>query len=209
MSRLEISPGDRFGRLTVIEEAEQRGKIRMFLCRCDCGALQEFRRGNLRSGNTSSCGCRRREVVAKRQRTHDQRRHPLYAVWNSMLARCYNPNHKSYADYGGRGIEVCEKWHKFDGFFEDMSEGYQPGLTLERIENERGYKPGNCRWATYREQNRNRRDNRMIDTPRGQMLLCEAAEVSGIDYNTLWRRLNRGWPAEKLFTPPRQKGKKK
>lgn len=209
--RIEVSPGEKFGRLTVIEEVKQRGKRRMFLCLCDCGVSREFMLQSLRSGHAGSCGCLSRELAAERNRTHGQTQSPMYDVWVNMMRRCYTRNNKHYSNYGGRGIEVCEKWRKFEGFFEDMAGGYRPGLTIERLNNNLGYSKTNCCWATRREQSRNTRRNRMIETPHGEMLLCEAVEVSGISHATLRERLERGWPTERLFDPVQVqvKGKKK
>jgi hypothetical protein len=126
---------------------------------------------------------------------------PTYASWHGMLQRCLNPNNKRYYDYGGRGITVCERWRDFQPFLADMGER-PTGSTLDRIDNNRGYEPGNCRWATRREQYFNRRHHRMVETPRGKMTVTEAAERFGVKRQTLFMRLNRGWTIARSLKPP-------
>ncbi len=130
-------------------------------------------------------------------------KHPAYAVWRSMLDRCRLPQHQAYANYGGRGIKVCARWQaSFENFWQDMGPTYRSGLTLERKNNARGYSPKNCMWATRTAQARNKRGNRMIDTPKGKMLLSEASELSGIGTTTLLYRVAHRWPANRLFDAP-------
>ena len=118
-----------------------------------------------------------------------------------MRARCLNPRHQSFARYGGRGIAVCERWlESFESFLADM--GLRPhGADLDRIDNDAGYSPSNCRWATRKENSRNRRSRRVVDTPDGQMLLCEAAERYGLKAGTIARRIAAGWPVDRVFLP--------
>lgn len=145
--------GQSFGRLTVIEEAgRDKWKQVLWRCLCVCGKTTIVVGGNLRSGTTKSCGCFNKDQLT----THGMYGSSTHSAWESMKARCGNPNNANYKNYGGRGIKVCEKWHKFESFFEDM--GKKPnGLTLERRDNEQGYSKENCKWATYIEQSRNTR----------------------------------------------------
>jgi hypothetical protein len=115
-----------------------------------------------------------------------------------MKTRCGNPNAINYYLYGGRGIKVCERWQKFEAFRDDMAPTWKPGLTIERIDNDGDYTPENCCWATRHEQNRNQRNNVMVDTPWGRLHLRDAAAVSGVKYQTLWWRHQNHRP---MFTP--------
>lgn len=160
MPPLDIS-GHRFGRLIAIAFARKDGRRHMWLCICDCGKQSEVRKENLRSGNTTSCGCHKRRCLDST--THGYaagKKSLLYRVWSSMLERCRNPNNRSYADYGGRGITVCERWHKFENFLADMGERPSDKHSIDRVDNDGDYAPSNCKWSTKMEQRHNRRDTK-------------------------------------------------
>jgi hypothetical protein len=142
--------GHRFGRL--VAKTLVRGKSALqWRCQCDCGMIVDIFGGALRRGDTLSCGCLKREVAT----THGMTGTTTYWAWQSMMQRCYNPKNAWYSRYGGRGINVCERWHKLENFVSDMGTR-PPKLTLERINNELGYSKSNCKWATWTEQARNR-----------------------------------------------------
>ena len=157
--------GQRFGRLTVTSRTENYimpsgGQKAQWVCKCDCGNTKVVTTTHLKSGHTSSCGCLQLETLENGRhanRTHGMKGSPEYRSWQAMKQRCLNQNNVKFRLYGERGITICEQWlDSFETFFADM--GTRPdGTTLDRIDGSKGYYPGNCRWATYSEQNRNRR----------------------------------------------------
>jgi len=166
--------GQRYGRLVAIERVPDSGRT-TWRFRCDCGTEQNIRLDSVRRGQTQSCGCLNLEaasdtgrktivnaIAANRtngwpSRTHGKSRTPIHRTWRAMLNRCYNQNVPEYRYYGGRGISVCERWHKFENFYADV--GDRPnGLSIDRINNDGNYEPGNVRWATRLQQARNRRE---------------------------------------------------
>ena len=156
-----------------------------------------------KTGNKASCGCRRKETIGEKNTKHGMSRHPAYAVWRSMCDRCLLPSHKAWRNYGGRGISVCERWQKsFSAFWADMGPTYVKGLTLDRIDNNAGYSPANCRWASHKRQARNKRGNTIIDTPWGRLTAAEAAERANLNKTTLHYRLSIGVKGSLLFIPP-------
>jgi hypothetical protein len=148
--------GQVFGRLTVIEQyGSRQGRVN-WLCRCDCGTLHEAVSHALTSGHTKSCGCLKDERNTSTAHTHGHARRktglsPTYQSWRGMRTRCTNPNVKSYKDYGGRGIQICERWKDFGNFLADMGER-PDGRTLDRKNVNGDYEPNNCQWATRKEQ---------------------------------------------------------
>lgn len=189
--------GARFGRLLVIQEAGRagRGEI-LWLCQCDCGNNHTVRRGCLTDGSTNSCGCLRREA----KRTHGMARTALHRIWANMLGRVSNPNIPHYSYYGGRGIRVCDRWRSFENFYADMGPTYVQGLTIDRINNNGHYEPGNCRWATRAEQSANRRNAIQLTYQGRTLVLAQWATKLGINDNTLRNRIRSGWPVDRALT---------
>ena len=183
--------GNRYGRLVVTEFAGIGAEKRaLWRCRCDCGKETVVDGKSLRSGNTKSCGCLNVDNSTKRivalNTKHGKTNHPLFGRWSNMLCRCENPHAINYADYGGRGITVCEEWHDFQKFYDwAMESGYSPGLSVDRIDNSKGYSPDNCRWATLNEQAANRRSTRLIEFQGETHCLSEWARKFGVDPTNL------------------------
>lgn len=201
--------GSTFGRLTVLERADSRKWTARWKCRCACGNFAEVCAGDLRSGHTKSCGClvvATASALGKRRAVHGHAREgaisPTFVSWTSMQERCLNPKHKSYADYGGRGITICERWREFSSFLADMGER-PPRTTLDRFPNAGGnYEPGNCRWATSKEQNNNRRGNRLVTFNGVTMTLSQWADRAGADAAIVGRRLDAGVPLDVALSRP-------
>lgn len=188
--------GMRYGRLAVVAEAEKIGGRKAFACRCDCGAVKTVRSAYLVSGNVRSCGCLRAETSAQTARENirpdAKRRDPAYNRWSCMLQRCYNPKNPSFHNYGGRGIEVCPEWRaSFDAFSADMGRPPTPDHTIERVDNEGGYAPGNCRWGTRAEQLRNRRTNILLTVNGKTMTAKDWATEAGVSYQRITRIYRR------------------
>lgn len=191
MSAKKDLSGMTFGKLTVIGHAPSTpaGRAQWF-CKCECGKYGVFMGKRLLSGMTKSCGCRRVEAIlttiAKKSTRHGMSRTRTWRTWECMRARCSNPNARAYEQYGGRGITVCSRWQIFENFYADMGER-PDGMTLDRVDVNGNYEPGNCRWATSKEQARNRRNNRKFNGKTA----AEIAEKAGANYVTTRKRLIR------------------
>jgi hypothetical protein len=176
--------------LTAIEVAGKDNHNRFkWRCRCQCGGETVVASGALVRQATKSCGC----IYRKHLLSKASGNHPLYGVWTSMRARCLNPSHRAYPHYGGRGIGIDPRWDDFAVFLADMGER-PAGASLDRIDNDKGYSPENCRWASRREQLNNTRANVWIDTPRGRMTVPDAARAFGANYDRLRSAVYQGRP---------------
>jgi len=206
--------GARYGRWTVLSNAgtNSHGK-RLVLCRCSCGTERVVQYHSIKHGGSKSCGCWNQEQAVTTNTTHGSCGSRLYRVWEDMKSRCKYPTHQAYAHYGGRGITVCTEWHDFIPFQKWATEnGYQQGLSIERLDNDAGYSPGNCCWATPQMQSRNRRTNHFIEAWGETRILNDwaADERCSITAAGIKCRLKKGMsPEAAISTPDRRTWKQK
>ncbi len=192
-----------FGRLTVLSEGERKAGMRQFVCLCICGERKTVSRVCLTKHKTTSCGCYRREVTGRLKRSHNGRKlhRAAYSRWQNMRRRCFDQNHKDYADYGGRGISVCDRWLQFENFIADMGDP-PAGMTLERSDNSVSYSLSNCVWANLATQARNRRSCHVIEIDGERMVLADWALRVGTHAATISDRIQRGWSeADAVLVP--------
>lgn len=209
MPQLRDLIGMRYGRLQVIERAENHGKRVMWRCLCECGKEVTTRGENLTTGRTQSCGCYNRERSSLRHTTHGGTKTRMHREWAKIKQRCSNPNNDRWADYGGRGIEVCPEWrYSFEAFRDwALANGYRDDLTIDRIDVNGNYEPGNCRWITNKEQQHNRRNNHYITYNGETHTITEWARIYGLSENGLVHRISRGWEIERALMTPMQNRK--
>lgn len=194
--------GDSSGRLQVLHFIGMVSGKSFWCCLCACGTPAIVRGNELRPSGTQSCGCFAKERNGAAHRTHGKSRTSLYARWKAMIYRCSDPDDPAFPNYGGRGITVCEPWlTSFEIFAQDMGEP-PPGMSLERIDNDKGYDPENCRWATRHEQASNTRHNRWLTYQGETHTLQEWADISGIKLDTIRRRLKLAWDIAAIFETP-------
>lgn len=183
--------GTRFGRLTVEKRLPNKNGIIQWLCKCDCRNTIVVRPAELNNGHIKSCGCFRKEG---RKPKHGMSGSKLNQVWNSMKGRCMNPSDRAFRYYGGRGITVCDEWrNSFQSFYDwAVANGYQSGLTIDRIDNDGNYEPNNCRWVTNAEQQKNKSTNIRVMYGGEELTLRQVAEIQGVCYSTAYDRYRRG-----------------
>lgn len=198
--------GQIFGRLVVIKfYGVSPGGNRLWECKCICGRARVVAGGNLKSGNTSSCGCFRAEKAAIRARqraTHGKSHSIEYALYRGMIGRCANEGAGNYEYYGGRGIKVCARWkgrNGFANFWNDMGPRPSPQHSIERRDTNGPYAPNNCYWATAEEQAQNKRNTRRIELDGTIISLRKACRIRGISYDLVLQRVQRGWSIERAF----------
>lgn len=192
-----------YGRLTVIREVYGPAR-REVECRCSCGGTAVLSISSLKRGLVKSCGCYRRECGRAKSLSHGMTKTPEYTTWKTMRQRTTNPRNPCFPLYGGRGIKVCEKWKgSFPAFLADMGQRPSPIHSIDRINVNGDYEPGNCRWATPVEQARNTRSNRIVVYLGREMTMSEAAELAGLNLSSVYKRIGRGLPMEGWFSPSR------
>lgn len=198
-------PGKKFNSLTVkAKSGKNRFGQTLWMCVCDCGKITTVTSANLKRGSKKSCGCLKHVAPSLRLNSHGMRGHALYVTWKNLRVRCYAKKSFAYPDYGGRGITICERWRtSFPNFLADMGEKPSPAHSLDRIKNDGNYEPGNCRWATAKEQGSNKRNNIVITISGISKIAAEWSAESGLNADCIIARFQRGWPADRLLSPPR------
>lgn len=201
--RLIDHTGKVFGRLTVLHRgASTRTRQTVWVCRCECGTVKPIQAGNLNSGHSTSCG----ECSG-----HGMSKTPTHVSWAAMNSRCRCPTNPNYPHYGARGISVCDRWrHSFKAFLADMGERPSLAHSIDRIDVNGNYEPGNCRWATESEQRKNQRFNirgRLIEFNGRKLSIRNWAVLIGIPERTLGHRLRTGWSIEEALTKPVSEGR--
>jgi hypothetical protein len=187
-----------FGRWTVIEfYSLANARQAVWLCRCKCGIVKPVHGNSLRRGLSQSC-----QSCANVR--HGRSYSPEYYVWQDILARCKNSNNPAYHNYGGRGIIVCDRWMTFKNFLIDVGMRPSSKHSIDRIDNDGNYEKTNCRWATQKTQNRNRRTNKLLTHHGKTVCVAEWADATGIAPSILYNRLRRGWSVERTLTAPVQ-----
>lgn len=177
---------NRFGRLLVLRESVEHGK---WLCLCDCGAECNVSTKNLRKGHTKSCGCLHKEGLVSRLKRHGMAKSKIWTVWHSMVERCTKPYSTSFARYGGRGIQVCDRWLVFENFYQDMGE-VPDGCSIDRIDVNGNYSPDNCRWADADTQRNNKRNSVIAEINGVALTLAQWSRKLGVPKPTLYNRVN-------------------
>lgn len=207
MKRLDLT-GQKYGRLTVQSFAETGKKIIHWKCLCECGGENVVSTTHLRSGHTSSCGCYSREVsaaISKKNAKHGMWNTPEFSIWGSIIDRCCNEKCKKYPLYGGRGITICAEWKEsFFAFFRHIGPRPSNKHSIDRIDNDKGYEPGNVRWATLDIQNNNRRNNVFITVYGIRKTIAQWSKQTGISESALTNRLKKGWAEDRMLSEMRK-----
>ena len=204
--------GQVFTYLTVVEFVGRRGNSSYYRCNCRCGSATEVSRSSLVGGQSKSCGCFRAERMQGLMRTHGMAGHkrdkstkksPEYKTWDGIKERCLNKNGNGYENYGARGISMAPEWRdSFEAFFAHIGPRPSPKHSIDRVDNTGDYEPGNVRWATSVQQNRNKRSNRLVEYSGRTVCLAEAAELAGLPYYVVKNRIYKGWTVEDALAEP-------
>lgn len=198
--------GKQFGRWKVIKFIERRkDKHLIWECHCTCGTIRAVTANSLKFGSSKSCGCFLKDFAKAIRTTHGLSKTPEYRIWAAMLQRCHNPKDKNFHLYGGRGITVCEEWHEFANFIKDIGRRPDPSLSVDRTDNEKGYGPDNCKWATLREQFDNRRITRFVMYRGHRVTVRKAMEIYGstASIKLIDKRIfERGWDITRAIEKP-------
>lgn len=195
-NQLEI--GKTYSRLTIKAIGRTASRSYYAVCDCECGTKDiAVRIDGIRKGSTKSCGC----FTKDRLKTHGLSGNPVFRRWIAMMARCYNPNHPSYPNYGGRGIKVCQRWHDPKNFVSDMNDGFNPSLQLDRIDSNGNYSKSNCRWISQRKNLDNKRKTHRVSYNGHSLTVNEWSKKTGISAKLIRKRIfERQWEVERALT---------
>ena len=188
MPKFKDLSGKKFGRWTVIRFSKRVGKYYLWVCQCKCGKTGYVNRDNLKYGTSKSCGCLKKEETIKRNTTHGKTNTKTFKSWCAIKQRTLNKNNNMYYAYGGRGIKLCKRWRSFENFLADMGERPK-GTSIDRINNNGGYNPSNCRWTTNKQQAKNKSNTILVTYKKRTKPLIEWANELGINYKTLVYRI--------------------
>lgn len=210
--------GEKYGRLTVlgldhrvksIWQGQNKGYFYYWKCQCECGNKIIVSNSHLRTGHTKSCGCYKNDLLVDRVKTHGLSNTRLFGLFGKIKGRCYNPNNPKYKNYGARGITICDEWlNNFKSFYDwAMDNGYDENAkfmecTIDRIDNNKGYSPENCRFVSNDVQARNKTTNHLITYNGETHCLAEWSEITGISKGAIGYRLKKGWDIELMLTKP-------
>lgn len=199
--------GSRFGRWEVVgigspARFKSKKNVPTCFCRCDCGTERTVLLSTLRSGRSQSCGCLNRDISRDKNSRHGGSCSDEYRIWQSMRQRVLNHKNRRHDAYSGRGITICERWNDFSLFLSDMGKRPSDQHSIDRINNDDGYHPENCRWALPKEQMRNRSVTRYVVIDGEKVPLADLAEKHGIPANTLRARILKGWDIEVALNKP-------
>lgn len=207
--------GKKYNHWTILEKAESNkyGQAK-WLCRCDCGNLRKLYLPYIKNGSSKSCGCCRREFLKNQNIKHGMSNSKIYNIWSSMKGRCYTKTQTAYKHYGGRGIRVCDEWlDKENGFMNfynwAMQNGYQEGLSIDRINVNGNYEPTNCRWVTKRTQSNNTRRNIYVIYNEENHTLKEWSDLLNLNYKAVFNRYQKGFSLQEVFYKGDLRGKRR
>ncbi len=198
--------GQKFDKLLVVDFAGIIKQKAFWLCKCDCGKIATLQSWPLRKGKVKSCGCLKIEVRKTHGHANRTGKSITYTSWDAMVQRCTNSKNGAYKDYGGRGITICKRWHTFENFLADMGERPSRELSIERIENNKGYYSENCKWGAKKIQQNNTRRNHYLVYRTQKMTISQWADELNISVNTIYTRINTlGWDVERTLSTPVRK----
>jgi len=194
--------GKRFHRLVILNDAEPQispgGRVqKRVLCECDCGKRKTINLASIKRESTRSCGCLHKEARGSHGGCHTK----SYSCWADIKTRCFNKKHRGYGYYGARGIKICERWMKFENFFEDMGE-CPDGKSIDRKDNNGNYCKENCRWADRTQQNNNTRRNHFLEFRGKRLTIAQWSRITNIKYHIIYKRIGKGWSVERTLTEP-------